>query len=87
MGWQRVVPWLVVASVVVPGGVSVPRVLTWVWGVEGRYVGVVCARLVVRGPVGTVPVVPVVAPVLWLVGDVCVVLEAGVEVCEVPGVL
>lgn len=80
-------PWLVVASVVVPACVSVMRVLTSVWSVGGPRIDVVCTRLVIRDPVGMVPVVPVRTPVSGLAGDVHEVPGTSMEGPEEPKVL
>lgn len=77
---------LVVARVVVPEVACVLGVLVSVWGVDGHSVGVICPRLVVTGPVETVPVA-IVTPVWGLTVDVRVLNGASVEGSEVLRVL
>lgn len=80
LGWQWVVPWLVVALVAVTGSVCVLGGL-----VDSSFMPVVNPRLVGGGFEETVPAVPVSIVVQISVEEVCFVVKAGVEDCNVVG--
>lgn len=79
LGWQRVVPWGVVALVSVTGRVCVIGIL-----VDSPFMPVVNSRLVDRDFEETVPAVPVSILVQIPVDEVCCVVKPDVD-CNVSG--
>lgn len=79
LGWQSVMPWLVMAGVAVTDSVCVIGVL-----VDNIFMPVVNSRLVGRGFEETVPAVPAGTVVQIPVDKVCFVVKAVVD-CNVSG--